>query len=156
VRRDLAPQDDMNRHHAILRRQLIRPGLADAPRVKHKYYGWATEPKKRPCSEFVKVTRFVSAGFDFMAKSRATTPPKDYESALAELESIVGEMESGQLPLEASLAAYKRGAVLLHYCRQQLTEAEQQVKILENGAMVDFTTVDFKAGQPFKTEDIDD
>lgn len=80
-----------------------------------------------------------------MAKSRAATPPKDYESALAELESIVGEMESGQLPLEASLAAYKRGAVLLHYCRQQLSEAEQQVRILENGTL-----------QPFKTDDIDD
>ena len=80
-----------------------------------------------------------------MAKSRAATPPKDYESAVAELESIVGEMESGQLPLEASLAAYKRGAVLLHYCRQQLSEAEQQVKILENGTL-----------QPFKTDDIDD
>lgn len=80
-----------------------------------------------------------------MAKSRAATAPKDYESALAELETIVGEMESGQLPLEASLAAYKRGAVLLHYCRQQLTEAEQEVKILENGSL-----------QPFKTEDTDD
>jgi exodeoxyribonuclease VII small subunit len=80
-----------------------------------------------------------------MAKPRAATAPKDYESALAELETIVGEMESGQLPLEASLAAYKRGAVLLHYCRQQLTEAEQEVKILENGAL-----------QPFKTEDTDD
>ena len=80
-----------------------------------------------------------------MAKSRAATPPKDYESALAELEAIVGEMESGQLPLEASLAAYKRGAVLLHYCRQQLTDAEQQVKILENGSL-----------QPFKTDDLDD
>ncbi|MDP1926917.1 MAG: exodeoxyribonuclease VII small subunit, partial [Thiobacillus sp.] len=45
-----------------------------------------------------------------MAKSRAATPPKDYESALAEIEAIVAEMESGQLPLDASLAAYKRGA----------------------------------------------
>ncbi len=80
-----------------------------------------------------------------MAKARAATPPKDYESALVELETIVAEMEAGQLPLEASLAAYKRGAELLHYCRQQLTDAEQQVKILENGAL-----------QPFKTEDTDD
>jgi len=47
-----------------------------------------------------------------MAKSRAAAPPKDYESALAELETIVAEMESGQLPLEASLTAYKRGAEL--------------------------------------------
>jgi exodeoxyribonuclease VII small subunit len=80
-----------------------------------------------------------------MAKSRAAVPPKDYESALAELEAIVADMESGQLPLEASLTAYKRGAELLQYCRQQLVGVEQQVKILENGAL-----------QPFKTEDTDD
>lgn len=80
-----------------------------------------------------------------MAKSRATTPPKDYESALAELETIVNEMESGQLPLEASLAAYKRGAELLQYCRQQLMDAEQQVKILENGML-----------KPFRSEADDD
>ena len=73
-----------------------------------------------------------------MAKSRATTPPKDYESALAELDTLVSEMASGQLPLEASLAAYKRGAALLQYCRQQLVEAEQQVKILENGMLHSF------------------
>jgi exodeoxyribonuclease VII small subunit len=80
-----------------------------------------------------------------MAKLRATAAPKDYESALAELETIVAEMESGQLPLEASLAAYKRGAELLQYCRQQLADAEQQVKILENGSL-----------QPFNTEPSDD
>ena len=80
-----------------------------------------------------------------MAKSRAAAAPKDYESALAELEAIVAEMESGQLPLEASLAAYKRGAELLHYCRQQLTDAEQQVKILEDGAL-----------QPFRSDAADD
>jgi exodeoxyribonuclease VII small subunit len=79
-----------------------------------------------------------------MAKPRAATP-KDYETALAELERIVAEMESGQLPLEASLAAYKRGAELLHYCRQQLSDAEQQVKILENGSL-----------KPFKSDDADD
>jgi exodeoxyribonuclease VII small subunit len=75
-----------------------------------------------------------------MAKSRAATPPKDYESALAEIEAIVTEMESGQLPLDASLAAYKRGAELLHFCRQQLTDAEQQVKIMENGTLSSFKT----------------
>ena len=73
-----------------------------------------------------------------MAKPRAATLPKDYESALAELETIVAGMEGGQLSLEASLAAYKRGAELLHYCRQQLADAEQQVQILENGGLVPF------------------
>lgn len=80
-----------------------------------------------------------------MAKSRATGAPRDYESALAELEAIVAEMESGELPLEASLAAYKRGAELLQYCRQQLADAEQQVKILENGTL-----------QPFHPEESDE
>jgi len=86
-----------------------------------------------------------------MAKSRAATPPKDYESALAEIEAIVAEMESGQLPLDASLAAYKRGAELLHYCRQQLADAEQQVKIMENG-----TLSNFKVESSLKTEPADD
>lgn len=99
----------------------------------------------RRSAEFVKMPGLASAGFNPMAKSRTAAPPKDYESALAELDSIVNEMESGQLPLEASLSAYKRGAELLQYCRQQLVDAEQQVKILENGTL-----------QPFKTEDSDD
>ncbi|MFO7541520.1 MAG: exodeoxyribonuclease VII small subunit [Thiobacillus sp.] len=86
-----------------------------------------------------------------MAKSRAAALPKDYESALAELETIVAEMESGQLPLEASLTAYKRGAELLQFCRQQLMDAEQQVKILENG-----TLADFKTGAALKSESADD
>ncbi|MFN3716412.1 MAG: exodeoxyribonuclease VII small subunit [Thiobacillus sp.] len=73
-----------------------------------------------------------------MAKPRAATPPKDYESALAELEAIVANMEGGQLSLEASLAAYKRGAELLHFCRQQLADAEQQVQLLESGGLVPF------------------
>jgi exodeoxyribonuclease VII small subunit len=73
-----------------------------------------------------------------MAKPRAASPPKDYESALAELEAIVADMEGGQLSLEASLASYKRGAELLHFCRQQLADAEQQVQMLENGALVPF------------------
>jgi exodeoxyribonuclease VII small subunit len=73
-----------------------------------------------------------------MAKTRATAPPKDYESALTELEAIINEMESGQLPLEASLTAYKRGAELLQYCRAQLVATEQQVKILENGVLQAF------------------
>jgi exodeoxyribonuclease VII small subunit len=83
-----------------------------------------------------------------MAKSRAATPPKDYESALAEIEAIVAEMESGQLPLDASLAAYKRGAELLHYCRQQLADAEQQVKIMENGTLSNFKVESFLKAEP--------
>ena len=53
-----------------------------------------------------------------------------FEEALAELEKIVANMESGQLPLEESLAAYKRGTELLKLCQQKIQDAEQQVRIL--------------------------
>ena len=62
-----------------------------------------------------------------------------FETALAEIESIVASMEEGDLPLEQSLAAYKRGAELLQYCQAQLRQAQQQVKILESGALQNFT-----------------
>lgn len=58
------------------------------------------------------------------------TQPKSFENALAELETLVSKMESGQLPLEQSLAAYKRGAELLQYCQKSLADVEQQVRLL--------------------------
>lgn len=61
-----------------------------------------------------------------------------FESALGELESIVAKMEDGQLSLEHSLAAYKRGAELLKLCQAQLADAQQQVKVLESGALKNF------------------
>ncbi len=53
-----------------------------------------------------------------------------FEATLTELETIVSQMESGNLPLEQSLNAYKRGAALLQICQKALTDAEQQVRIL--------------------------
>lgn len=66
------------------------------------------------------------------------TAPKDFESALAELEKIVAQMESGKLSLEDSLSAYERGASLLNFCREAISRAEQQVQMLENGVMKPF------------------
>jgi exodeoxyribonuclease VII small subunit len=61
-----------------------------------------------------------------------------FESALAELEKIVAGMEAGQMPLEQSLAAYKRGAELLKFCQAALQDAQQQVKILEDDVLRNF------------------
>ena len=61
-----------------------------------------------------------------------------FEAALAELEQVVADMESGKLPLEESLAAYQRGAELLKQCRSRLDDAQQQVRILEEGSLKDF------------------
>ena len=56
----------------------------------------------------------------------------NFENALKELETIVAQMESNQLPLEESLTAYKRGTELLQFCQKKLTEVEQQVRILND------------------------
>lgn len=63
-----------------------------------------------------------------------------FESAMAELEQLVSDMENGKLTLEDSLVAYKRGAELLSFCRARLEDAQQQVKILEDGVLRDFST----------------
>ena len=66
------------------------------------------------------------------------SPPASFESALTELEKIVANMEAGQMPLEQSLAAYKRGAELLKFCQAALQDAQQQVKVLEDNVLKSF------------------
>lgn len=68
--------------------------------------------------------------------------PESFEAAAAELENIVTAMEAGQMSLEASLTAYKRGVQLLQYCQQQLQEAQQQVRILEADMLKNYTLSD--------------
>lgn len=63
-----------------------------------------------------------------------------FEAALNELEQIVHTMEDGRLPLEESIAAYRRGSELLIHCQQQLSDAERKIQILEDGALRDFGT----------------
>jgi exodeoxyribonuclease VII small subunit len=65
--------------------------------------------------------------------------PATYEAALAELEQLVGRIESGQLPLEELLAGYQRGAQLLQFCRDKLQAVEQQIKVLDEGVLKPWT-----------------
>lgn len=57
---------------------------------------------------------------------------------MAELAQLVTQMEAGQLPLEASVAAYQRGAQLVKYCAGQLDQVEAQVKVLEGDMLKPF------------------
>ena len=61
-----------------------------------------------------------------------------FEAALAELEKLVAGMESGQLSLEQSLAAHKRGLELAQYCQAKLAQAQQQVQVLEANTLQAF------------------
>ena len=66
-----------------------------------------------------------------MSKQAKPTAEPSFEKALAELESIVAQMEDGGLSLEQSLAAHKRGLELAKQCRERLDAAQQQVRVLE-------------------------
>lgn len=67
------------------------------------------------------------------------SPPQSFEAALAELESIVVRMEAGQLSLEESLEAHKRGTELLQYCQAKLQDAQQQIRVLETDTLKNFS-----------------
>ena len=63
-----------------------------------------------------------------MMPRKKKTP--DFEQALAELESLVTQMEQGDLTLEASLSAFEEGIKLTRECQTILDQAEQKVEIL--------------------------
>ena len=50
-----------------------------------------------------------------------------FEEAMRELESVVGKLESGDVPLEDSIKLYERGAALKEHCQKKLAEAEEKV-----------------------------
>lgn len=56
--------------------------------------------------------------------------PASFEKSLEELESVVKQLESGDLPLEQALQLFERGVQLSDACRQQLQQAETRVEVL--------------------------
>ena len=57
-----------------------------------------------------------------------------FEQALAELESVVAQLEGGQVPLEQSIALYERGEALKKHCERKLGDAELKVERIVAGA----------------------
>lgn len=63
-----------------------------------------------------------------MTKAVETIEKMSFEAALSELENIVRALESGQTPLEESIAAYERGMALKKHCETRLTDARLRVE----------------------------
>jgi exodeoxyribonuclease VII small subunit len=72
------------------------------------------------------------------AAAADASAPESFEGAMAELAQLVTQMEGGQLPLEASVAAYARGSELVRFCAAQLEKVEGQVKVLEGEMLKPF------------------
>jgi exodeoxyribonuclease VII small subunit len=62
--------------------------------------------------------------------AKKTEPSGSFEDGLEELEKIVGELESGEAPLEKSLELFERGVKLSEACRARLEQAETRVEVL--------------------------
>lgn len=78
--------------------------------------------------------------------SDAQEPARTFEGSLAELEAVVKELESGDLPLERALALFEKGTDLSAACRKQLEEAETRVEqLIRRGNRVD--------AEPFRAHD---
>ena len=58
--------------------------------------------------------------------------PLAFEQTLAELETLVNQMEDGNMGLEDSLAAFEKGIRLTRECQQALQQAELRVQVLTN------------------------
>jgi exodeoxyribonuclease VII small subunit len=65
-----------------------------------------------------------------MAKDEKQTDTVDFEQAMAELETIVKQLETGSLPLEKSLVLFERGVELARLCKEKLAQAELKVSQL--------------------------
>lgn len=76
-----------------------------------------------------------SAPMNTAQPGEADVAPKDFETALAQLEALVAKMESGSLALDESLAAYEKGVELAKICQRRLDQAEQQVKVLQDNLL---------------------
>lgn len=63
-----------------------------------------------------------------LPRKKTTTP--DFEQSLNELETLVEQMEQGDISLEQSLELFERGIKLTRSCQESLKKAEQRVKLL--------------------------
>ena len=75
-----------------------------------------------------------------MAKKQAVqnvSPVADFEQSMQALEDLVGKMETGEMTLEESLAAYEQGVGLYRRCQSALEQAELRVRLLSDPALPD-------------------
>jgi exodeoxyribonuclease VII small subunit len=67
-----------------------------------------------------------------------------FEDAMARLELIVDELESGEIQLDEMLKKYEEGTRLIKFCLEKLEKAEQQIKVLTGDKEKGFNLQDFE------------
>ncbi|MCX7869797.1 MAG: exodeoxyribonuclease VII small subunit [Terrimicrobiaceae bacterium] len=77
---------------------------------------------------------------------KAGNPPPTLEEALARIEELVAEMESGKLGLEDILARFEEGSRLARLCREKLEAAERRIEIIVKEAGIPAGVAEFGPG----------
>jgi exodeoxyribonuclease VII small subunit len=101
------------------------------------------QPLRRPLSTSTSLLQTV---YLMASKTPPAAQTASFEDAMAELEQLVARMEAGELPLEASVAAYRRGSELVKFCAGQLDKVDSQVRVLEGDMLKPFAGDDIDTG----------
>ena len=72
--------------------------------------------------------------------TEAKKKPIDLEKSMGELETIVEQLETGELSLDKALKQFEKGVHLSRNCQSALSDAEQKVQILVDSELKDFDT----------------
>ena len=90
-------------------------------------------------------------------KSESKKSDQTFEASIERLEAIVGQMESGRLPLEELLARYEEGVQLVKFCSEKLEAAGKRIEIIARDAEGKPQVAEFGAAQkvlPTEAEDV--
>jgi exodeoxyribonuclease VII small subunit len=85
------------------------------------------------------------------SKPKQREPELNFESAMDRLEKIVGQMESGKLPLEDLIVRYEEGMNLVKICQERLAKAEQKIEIIARNSAGKAVVKEFEPAQEPET-----
>ena len=77
----------------------------------------------------------------------------NFEGAMDRLEKIVGQMESGKLPLEDLIVSYEEGMNLVKICQERLANAEQKIEIIARNSAGKTVVREFEPTQERETDE---
>ena len=73
-------------------------------------------------------------------------PKKTFEQAIKQLEQIIQELESGDLPLEKAISKFEEGIQLSKFCSKILDETEKRITVLTQDQKGDIIEKPFSSG----------
>jgi exodeoxyribonuclease VII small subunit len=91
------------------------------------------------------------------SKPKPSEAKPNFENAMDRLESIVGQMESGKLPLEELIVRYEEGMKLVKICQERLASTEQKIEIIARNSTGKPLVKDFEPAEEIAstTETVD-